>query len=93
MNSDKTDQPAAGFAMVGSWRLEDFAFPAPALPRVVVLDSSIVSLLIDGIDQTPVPWHAAWTCDACPQIANPQTKHKQIELNELSVGERPRLDV
>jgi hypothetical protein len=74
--------------MVGSWRLESFAFSTPALPRVLVMGISSIFLLIDSIDnihRTPILWHAAWACDACSQIANPQTKHKQVEFNKLSV--------
>jgi hypothetical protein len=54
---------------------------------------SSVGLTIGSIHRNPVLWYAAWAGDACSQIANPQTKYEQIELNELSFGERRRLNV
>jgi hypothetical protein len=79
--------------MVGSRRLEGFTFTAPALPGVPIMGVSGVGLTIDSIDRNPVLWYAARACDACSQIANPQTKYEQIELNELSVRKWRRLDV
>lgn len=57
------------------------------------MDVSSVGLTIDSIHRNPTLWYATWACDTCSQIANPQTKYEQIELNELSFGEWRRLDV
>lgn len=78
--------------MVGSWGLKRFAFPAPALPRVPATRISRVCPPSGCRGGSPVLWHTAWARKACSQVANPQTKYEQIELDDLPTGERLRLE-